>query len=158
PFAGVDLDGCRDPDTGELADWAKRVLAELSSYAEVSPSGTGVKVFVLARHELEGNKRPFHSGEVEVYDRGRFFVVTGQPLRGPPGPPGGRLRAERAAGPRLAGRAGRAATQAGRGARGRAAGRAEHGRRGRERRHPPVRRVGDQTRPLHSQRRRPLGR
>lgn len=48
---GVDLDSCRDPDTGTLEPWAKAVVDRMASYTEVSPSGTGVKVFFLFRTE-----------------------------------------------------------------------------------------------------------
>jgi putative DNA primase/helicase len=80
PFAGVDLDDCRDRDTGELAPWAVEALADLDSYAEVSPSGTGVKLFVEAKLSGEGNRR----GPVEMYDRGRYFAITGARLDGSP--------------------------------------------------------------------------
>lgn len=76
PFAGVDLDGCRDPETGRLEEWAREIVAELDSYAEVSPSGTGVKVFVHATLP-PGRKR---KGRIEMYDSGRFFTVTGHRL------------------------------------------------------------------------------
>jgi hypothetical protein len=42
--AGVDLDCCRDPSTGEVEAWARKVVDIFDSYAEVSPSGTGVKI------------------------------------------------------------------------------------------------------------------
>jgi primase-polymerase (primpol)-like protein len=48
PYCGVDLDDCRDPDSGQLKDWAREIVDWLASYPEVSPSGTGVKVFVQA--------------------------------------------------------------------------------------------------------------
>ena len=44
-IAGVDLDGCRNPDTGEIAPWAQRIIDDFASYTEVSPSGTGVKIY-----------------------------------------------------------------------------------------------------------------
>ena len=44
-IGGVDLDTCRDPETGMLEPWAVQVLDLLNTYAEVSPSGTGVKAF-----------------------------------------------------------------------------------------------------------------
>ncbi len=47
-FAGVDLDDCRDPETGTLEPWAAAVVHNLNSYTEVSPSGTGVKIFLRA--------------------------------------------------------------------------------------------------------------
>ena len=44
---GVDLDACRDPETGEIAHWARTVIDEFNTYCEVSPSGTGVKLFAF---------------------------------------------------------------------------------------------------------------
>jgi putative DNA primase/helicase len=78
PFAGVDLDGCRDPDTGEVAGWAWKVVKVLDSYTEVSPSQTGLKVFVCG--ELPPGRR--RKGKIEMYDRGRFFTTTGYRLSG----------------------------------------------------------------------------
>ena len=76
PFVGADLDGCRDPETGRMEEWAREIVAELDSYAEVSPSGTGVKVFVRGALPA-GRKR---KGRIEMYDSGRFFTVTGHRL------------------------------------------------------------------------------
>lgn len=77
PFAGLDLDRVRDPDTGELHPGARAVLREVDTYAEVSPSGTGVKAFGFARIDPAG---PHKLGGIEVYDRDRFFAVTGRRL------------------------------------------------------------------------------
>src|SRR5262249_51641451 len=49
PFCGVDFDDCRDPETGALDEWAAYCIQELDSYAEVSPTRTGVKAFVRAK-------------------------------------------------------------------------------------------------------------
>lgn len=76
PFAGIDLDGCRNPDTGEIEPWALAILDGLATYAEVSPSGTGVKAIIVG--VLPGPGR--HVGNIEVYDRGRFFTLTGDVL------------------------------------------------------------------------------
>jgi len=40
PFAGIDLDNCIDMISGEIKPWARRILKQLDSYSEVSPSGT----------------------------------------------------------------------------------------------------------------------
>ena len=80
PYAGVDLDGCRDPETGEVEGWARKVVEALDSYTEISPSGTGLKVFV--RGELPSGRR--RKGKIEMYGRGRFFTTTGHRLRGVP--------------------------------------------------------------------------
>src|SRR5262245_36850300 len=36
PYAGVDLDDCRDKTTGKIADWARAIIDALGSYTEVS--------------------------------------------------------------------------------------------------------------------------
>ena len=79
PYAGVDLDKCRNPETGEIAPWAQIMLSYLSSYSEVSPSGTGIKVF--ARGALPAG---VHKGAIEAYDSGRYFTVTGNHIAGTP--------------------------------------------------------------------------
>lgn len=81
-IAGVDLDDCVDPTIQSIAPWAEYVIEALSSYAEVSPSGTGVKIFVRGSlpEPGKGIKRP----EIEVYDRDRFFTITGLHLPGSP--------------------------------------------------------------------------
>ncbi len=80
PYCGVDLDKCRDPETGELSEGAAEIVAALGSYSEASPSGTGVHVIVRGRVPAGGNRK----GAVEMYDRGRFFTVTGEALDGTP--------------------------------------------------------------------------
>ena len=79
-FAGVDLDDSIDPATGQLKAWARQVVERLNSYTEVSPSGGGVKVFVRARKPGARCRKPYHDGEVEMYDSARFFTVTGRRL------------------------------------------------------------------------------
>jgi putative DNA primase/helicase len=81
PYAGVDLDHCRDPKTGEIAPWAWRFIKMLDGgYAEVSPSQTGVHVIVRGAIPPGGHRRPYEGGAVEMYDCSRFFTVTGQVL------------------------------------------------------------------------------
>jgi putative DNA primase/helicase len=46
PYAGVDLDDCRNPETGELQAWAQATVHRFASYTEISPTGTGVKVII----------------------------------------------------------------------------------------------------------------
>ena len=73
PFVGIDLDDCRDPETGSVDDDAREIVNQLDSYTEVSPSGTGFHV--LIKGELpDGRNR---KGCVEMYDSARFFTMTG---------------------------------------------------------------------------------
>ena len=80
PFCGVDLDGCLNPETGEIEGWAQEIIEELDSYTEVSPSGSGIHV--LVRGELQPGRN--RKGRIEMYDRGRYFTVTGRHLAGTP--------------------------------------------------------------------------
>ena len=80
PFAGVDLDGCRDPITGEVASWAHDIIVALNSYSEITPSSNGVHVWVKASLPPSGRKR----GDIEMYDRDRFFTMTGHHVAGAP--------------------------------------------------------------------------
>ncbi len=84
-FTGIDLDDCLDPETGAIQPWAKGIIDTLDSYAEVSPSGTGVKLWVKAKlPDGKGHRTKLGTGEIEVYDRARYFAVTGQHLAGTP--------------------------------------------------------------------------
>jgi primase-polymerase (primpol)-like protein len=89
PHSGIDLDRCRDPETGSIAAWARSIITLLDSYSEVSPSGTGVKVLIRGKlAEAAGKRR----GPVEIYSRARFFTVTGGRLPDLPGGVMGRQR------------------------------------------------------------------
>ncbi len=74
PYVGVDLDKCRDPETGELEEWAAEIVRDLDGYVEVSPSGKGVHIIVCGKAP---NKR---RGRVEVYGSERYFTMTGRVL------------------------------------------------------------------------------
>jgi hypothetical protein len=77
PFGGVDLDNCLDPSTGLPKEWAEPFLEALDTYCEVSPSGTGLKLFMIASKTGERCSKGYADGKVEVYDEERFFTVTG---------------------------------------------------------------------------------
>src|SRR5262249_38193061 len=51
PFAALDLDRCRDPKTGSIAEWAQQLFNQSRTYAEISPSGTGLRIWGLAKGE-----------------------------------------------------------------------------------------------------------
>jgi hypothetical protein len=73
-FVGIDLDKCRDPDTGETEEWARAILNELASYTEMSQSGRGWHAIVKGSLPEGGNRK----GRVEMYDHDRYFVMTGK--------------------------------------------------------------------------------
>ena len=73
PFAGVDLDHCVNRETGAIESWANRLVGFFDSYAEISPSGEGIRIFVRGKLPPGGRKRD----NVEAYDSGRYLTVTG---------------------------------------------------------------------------------
>jgi putative DNA primase/helicase len=75
PFTGLDFDACRDPETGEISGSVWTILKELYSYTEVSPSLTGVKVWL----EAEIAHSETRAG-LEIYGGSRYFIVTGMSL------------------------------------------------------------------------------
>ena len=90
-LCGVDLDTCRDPETGDSTGWAQEIIDRFATYTEISPSGTGVKLFFtvtsadLAAVEtlLDGKHgRAFKNGggehppAIEIYCGERYFAVT----------------------------------------------------------------------------------
>jgi putative DNA primase/helicase len=80
PYAGIDLDKCRDPETGDIAQWARKIVNALDSYTEISPSGTGLHIFVKATLPGRNNRK----GPLEMYESGRYFTLTGEHLDGTP--------------------------------------------------------------------------
>jgi len=76
---GIDLDDCRDPVTGSLSELAQETLDRVEGYAEVSPSGTGLKIFTTTN--LDGSRTKKEAG-VELYKDGRYFTVTGHAING----------------------------------------------------------------------------
>lgn len=82
PYVGVDLDNCVLQD-GSLRAWAKELLDRFQTYAEVSPSGTGVKLWMRATTPESGRKFndcPEPGCTIEIYGTGRFFTLTGEVL------------------------------------------------------------------------------
>ncbi|MEM7738183.1 MAG: phage/plasmid primase, P4 family [Deinococcota bacterium] len=75
-FVGVDIDKCAD-DEGVLNNVATDITKRLSSYAEFSPSGKGVHIFVQGSLKGLKGRRNDKIG-VEIYTSGRYFTVTGE--------------------------------------------------------------------------------
>jgi P4 family phage/plasmid primase-like protien len=81
PYFGVDVDKCLQ--SGVLLSWAEDIVARLATFGDISPSGQGIKFFARGKlPEPTGTRRngmgPDGTGALEVYDRGRFFTITGE--------------------------------------------------------------------------------
>ena len=87
PLTGVDLDHCVNPDSS-IDAWAQEILHQLAGYAEYSPSGTGIHVYVQGTVSHGFHKKvpgaPHAQAAIETYSTGRYFIVTGQHVPGTP--------------------------------------------------------------------------
>ena len=76
-FVFVDLDGVRNPETEEVAEWARELIERLDSYTEISASGKGFHVVVRGSlpEDLHLDKNP-----VEIYSGNipnKLMAMTG---------------------------------------------------------------------------------
>jgi putative DNA primase/helicase len=95
---GVDLDTCRNAETGKLTNWAENMFAKLQTYAEVSPSKTGIKFYgtydtgalpELRKHmgnaswsKVFKQRGEGHPPAIELHLGHRYFAVTDEILAG----------------------------------------------------------------------------
>lgn len=83
PYVGIDLDKVgneieqylEEPDTDNIIG---EFINVLETYAEISPSGTGIHLITKGELPPRGRRR----GNVEIYDTGRFFTMTGNQIGG----------------------------------------------------------------------------
>ena len=89
-LSGVDFDNCRNPETEYVREEYQFWIDKLEGYAEISPSGTGIKVWVkgtIAEQYFKAEESTgfrilkFAGGEIEVYRRGQYFTVTTRSLK-----------------------------------------------------------------------------
>ena len=76
----IDLDHCVNPESGNLLPWAAEIVDRFETFAEVSPSGRGVHLYLLGDLPRAGMR----TGHIEVYKSGRFMTVTGDHVAGTP--------------------------------------------------------------------------
>jgi putative DNA primase/helicase len=103
PYIGIDLDHCRDKETGEILDWQpekrkqmearlrnwrrlpddtevylptpKEVLEHFSdTFCDVSPSNTGLKIICRGTKQFTECRLM----DLEIYSVNRFFTITGR--------------------------------------------------------------------------------
>jgi AAA domain len=82
PFAAVDIDHVRDPASGTIEGWAQRLLDQAShSYAEISPSGCGLRIWGTAAGMQLHRKFELETAALELFRRTRKpLTVTGLQL------------------------------------------------------------------------------
>jgi len=76
-YYGIDLDDC--VSEGRLNDLALDIVDQFNTYTEVSPSGTGIKLFckVNTVEQLPPTFVRTNNWPIEIYPHSRFFTCTG---------------------------------------------------------------------------------
>ena len=79
PFVVVDLDDVVPEGSSRITQEAERIIQELHTYTEWSRSGEGLHLIAVGERSLErGEKGALDDvGEIEIYDRDQFVVLTG---------------------------------------------------------------------------------
>jgi Primase C terminal 1 (PriCT-1) len=84
PFVGIDLDDCLDLNSA-LKPWAQTTVERFSdTYMEISPSGQGLKIWAKGHLPASVPGVRVGDGQIEMYDRARYFTVTGRVFCGAP--------------------------------------------------------------------------
>ncbi len=86
-FVPPDIDHCID-DQGIIDPRALELVAKFCTYAEITPSGRGLRIWIRAKKPGNRCKAPSHKDKflatVELYEHSRYLTVTGRILEGVP--------------------------------------------------------------------------
>ncbi|NCU27527.1 hypothetical protein EOM86_12565, partial [Candidatus Nomurabacteria bacterium] len=77
PYVGIDLD--HSVVDGVIQPWAQKIIKRFDSYTEFSPTKTGLHI--LCKGELPKGRK-FPSLDIEIYQKVRFWTVTGDLVPG----------------------------------------------------------------------------
>lgn len=92
----LDLDACRDPETGEIAGWAREVVQRFATYTEVTPSGSGLRILGYVTGDVPSLRvipvqapalgTTHRRCEIQVFGAGpaSYVTLTGQHINGTP--------------------------------------------------------------------------
>ena len=82
-IGAIDLDHCRDPETGAVGAWSQEILdAAPTAYKEITVSGAGLRIIGIAKGAAQHRKFTISGGRpdaaVEVYRRAtRYITISG---------------------------------------------------------------------------------
>jgi RecA-family ATPase len=78
-IAAFDIDDCREPSTGRVHPWAMRKVEQAGSYAEITPSGTGLRIIGYGKGPHLHRKLTVTDGvSCELYRKAtRYMTVSG---------------------------------------------------------------------------------
>ena len=78
---GMDFDHCLT--NGVLDDDPRKAVDRLDTYSEISPSGNGIRLFLLHDKPITAKKINVDGKSREVYSTSRYLTVTGHALGQP---------------------------------------------------------------------------
>ena len=88
-IVAIDLDKCREVSTGFVENWAEATIRSIDSYTEISPSGTGIRIFAKGKlnEKLVGGLGTAQGKKIEnptreIYWGKHYLTVTGHYLPG----------------------------------------------------------------------------
>jgi hypothetical protein len=77
-LVGIDMDHVFDPETGTVEPWAMEVIGKFSgSYIELSPSGTGFRIYAYGTPTRCGKGTTIKAVELYNHSSPRYLTVTG---------------------------------------------------------------------------------
>lgn len=80
PYVVIDIDHCINDD-GIVNEWAEKIINDLNSYTEISPSGTGIHIFLRDdKNEVILEKK--RNKRIEIYKEKRYMTMTGHIYNG----------------------------------------------------------------------------
>ncbi len=83
PYIGIDIDDCAS-STGKIRPFVQEIISKLDSYTEYSPSGTGIHIILRGKKPGPRCRKKHHACTVEIYEKDRYFTVTGNHVPGTP--------------------------------------------------------------------------
>ena len=84
-FSAIDIDNCRDPQTGALTELANDIINYCNSYTESSPSGKGIRIIFKTKTEINKDTHYINNRNIglEIYisdNTNKFVTLTGNVL------------------------------------------------------------------------------
>lgn len=80
-LVGIDLDDCVNV-LGNFSAMAADLLDSVPGYAEISPSGNGIKMWTRVSTPMASFEKKTPEGDLEFYSWGRYFTCTGAVIDG----------------------------------------------------------------------------
>lgn len=77
-LVGLDFDHCLSE--GVIDDDPSKAIMLLDTYSEISPSGEGIRLFILHDKLIQARKNNVDGKSREIYSNGRYLTVTGHSI------------------------------------------------------------------------------